>query len=469
MDSRMNLVLGLDLGTTSVKAVILHPETYEVLHACSQDTNADVTSDIGPLGSEQDVVKIMKAAEKCVQNLDHENLKKVSLIGVSGQMHGCMLWKEKPWMKNGRGEIELIEAKYSRLYTWQDSRCTQEFLTSLPVPESHLRIATGHGCASMFWLQKHCPEYVESFDRAGTVMDFVVSALCDLDHPVMSVQTAASWGYFDTRKNEWNLERLLSAGFPTHLLPEVKYPGCIAGHLETSWLGLVPVRTQVSAAMGDLPCSVLPSLENPTDAVINIGTSAQVVTRAPKGFAPPTSKAASSVEYFPFFEGRYLKVAAALNGGNAIAAFIDMLHEWMSALGCHVTKDSMYDKAISAAMQVGKTDLVINPTLLGERHQPDLRASVSNIMTNNVSLGHVMRAMCCGVITNLHNMLPRESLVEDGVTRIVGCGSALVRNKILQEELERIFGLSVVYKEGGNAAVGAALGMILYHENNEST
>ena len=208
MASNKNLVLGLDLGTTSIKAVLLDSENQQVLQTSpSQDTNANVESNIGAQGSEQDVGAIIEALQNCVLNLDHDQLKKVSVIGVSGQMHGCMMWNEKPWTRKTTGEIKLVSDKYSRLYTWQDSRCTKEFLSSLPVPDSHLRLATGHGCASLFWLQKNDPEFVASFDRAGTVMDFVVAALCDLDWPVMSVQNAASWGYFDTSKNEWNKER----------------------------------------------------------------------------------------------------------------------------------------------------------------------------------------------------------------------------------------------------------------------
>ena len=208
MASNKNLVLGLDLGTTSIEAVLLDLENHQVLQTSpSQDTNASVDSDIGAQGSEQDVGAIIEALQKSVLNLDHDQLKKVSVIGVSGQMHGCMLWNGKPWTRKTTGGIELILEKYSGLYTWQDSRCTKEFLSSLPVPDSHLRLATGHGCASLFWLQKNHPKFVESFDRAGTVMDFVVAALCDLKCPVMSVQNAASWGYFDTSKNEWNKER----------------------------------------------------------------------------------------------------------------------------------------------------------------------------------------------------------------------------------------------------------------------
>ena len=43
----------------------------------------------------------------------------------------------------------------SQLITWQDGRCSNHFLSSLPKPDSHLSVATGFGCATIFWYMKH--------------------------------------------------------------------------------------------------------------------------------------------------------------------------------------------------------------------------------------------------------------------------------------------------------------------------
>lgn len=51
----------------------------------------------------------------------------------------------------------------------------------------------------------------------------------------MSVQNAASWGYFDCISNKWNTEILDEAGFPVQFLPEIKESGSIAGHLIEDW------------------------------------------------------------------------------------------------------------------------------------------------------------------------------------------------------------------------------------------
>ncbi|XP_070571592.1 sedoheptulokinase-like [Ptychodera flava] len=448
-------ILGIDLGTTSVKAALIDSDTKEIVSTASSETGAGVSSEIGPQGNEQDTSKIIRACSACVSGLPRDNLVKVRSIGVSGQMHGCVLWKSgNGWSNTGTSGYDTD--KCSHLVTWQDQRCSSEFLASLPAPKSHLRLATGHGCATLFWLQRNRPEVIQEYDCAGTIQDFLVTMLCNLQKPLMSVQNAASWGYFDTINKVWNIEVLSEAGFPVHLLPDVKIPGVEAGHLESSWCG-IPKGIPVGVALGDMQCSILPSLKIETDAVLNISTSAQLSFKMPRNFIPPHSEPGSAIEYFPYFNDSYLAVAAALTGGNALATLVKMLQQWMHDLGHETPQAQIYDKLLSSAQETKETDLVISPTLFGERHLPNQRASVTNITTENVSLGHLSRAACHGIISNLHDMMSRDFLVKSGVNRIVGSGSALTRNKVLQQEIESIFDLPLLYGQGGDAAVGAAL------------
>lgn len=66
---------------------------------------------------------------------------------------------------------------------------------------------------------------------------------------------------------------------------------------------------------------------------MNLSTSAQLSYLLPEDFKPPPSIPTSPVEYFPYFKGRYLAVAASLNGGNVLAAFVKMLQQWTHELG----------------------------------------------------------------------------------------------------------------------------------------
>ena len=68
-------------------------------------------------------------------------------------------------------------------------------------------------------------------------------------------------------------------------------------------------------------------------AVLNISTSAQLAFQMGEHFTPPSLDVTSPIEYFPYFEGRYLAVAASLTGGNVLAQFVKMLQQWTHELG----------------------------------------------------------------------------------------------------------------------------------------
>ncbi|XP_074153843.1 sedoheptulokinase isoform X2 [Sminthopsis crassicaudata] len=467
-DAPAGYVLGLDLGTTSVKAVLLeagpHPEPPMPAASASQATGADVvpSGGAGPEGREQDVCRILGALNKCLGALPAWQLRRVRCIGVAGQMHGVMFWNCShacTWAE--RGPHSVFEPQHvSHLVTWQDGRCTSGFLASLPRPESHLSVATGFGCATIYWLSRHSPEFLVPFSAAGTIQDYVVAMLCGLQRPLMSEHNAASWGYFNTERRSWNARVLEESGFPTHLLPDVAEAGAIAGTTTHEWFG-VPQGTKVGVALGDLQCSVFSCMSRSTDAVLNVSTSVQLAASMPPGFKPAELPEPSApVAYFPYFGRTYLGVAASLNGGNVLATFVTMLAQWMADLGADVAESLIYSQMIQAALVQKDTQLTISPTLLGERHLPDALASVGGISPSALSLGHVSRALCRGVVRNVHAMLPSQRLKEWGVQRLVGSGSALARNEVLRQEVERAFPLPVSYGQDVDAAAGAALVML---------
>ncbi|XP_078080723.1 sedoheptulokinase [Mustelus asterias] len=455
-------VLGLDLGTSSVKAVLLDTESRTVVDSQIQETKAEVSSTEGDKGREQDVARIVSALHHCVAALPRERLRRVARIGVSGQMHGVMLWKSQEgciWQKAEAGHTFQPRGT-SHLVTWQDGRCSREFLDSLTQPDSHLSLATGFGCATIFWFLRNRPQFLESFNASGTIHDYIVAVLCGLKKPLMSVQNAASWGYFNTRCGSWNLPILRDSGFPTCLLPAIAKSGVIAGKMAHEWYG-VPEGTEVGVALGDFQCSVYACMTEKTDAVLNISTSAQLTFALMPAFLPPARpNPNASVTYFPYFDGIYLAVAAALNGGNVLASFVEMLKQWTQELGQEVPESTIYSQSICAALNIACTDLVVQPTVFGERHLPDQLASVTHISPSNLSLGHVTRALCRGIAENLHSMLPCQQLIESGVRRIMGSGSALTKNEVLQQEVARVFTLPIVYGKTVDSAVGVAMVML---------
>lgn len=89
--------------------------------------------------NEQDVGKILAAVDRSLNVLEEKYsnyLSNVKCIGVSGQMHGCVLWKSsKILSENYIENFSLNEIKSSNLITWQDQRADENFIRSLPTPE----------------------------------------------------------------------------------------------------------------------------------------------------------------------------------------------------------------------------------------------------------------------------------------------------------------------------------------------
>nr|XP_046267008.1 sedoheptulokinase [Scatophagus argus] len=449
-------ILGIDIGTTSVKAVLLESGSRAVAVSHGLPTTSDIIDNSGIKAKEQDTGRIIDTVNRCIGLLPRDKLQHVSSIGLSGQMHGVLFWKAKDGCDWSNRDFFTVKDT-SQLITWQDGRCSSHFLSSLPKPDSHLSVATGFGCATIFWYMRHRPEFLEDFTVAGTIQDYVVSMLCGLDECVMTPQNAASWGFFNTSSNQWNMHILKDAGFPLHLLPRCVPSGGLAGQTCSDWHG-IPAGTPVGAALGDFQCSVYSCMSARTDAVLNISTSAQLTFAMPADFKPPDSpQPSSSVSYFPYFEDLYLAVAASLNGGNALATFVEMIAAWMKELGVELSDSCLYEKLIRSALNQETSDLRVSPTILGERHNPLCMGQVTNISPTNLSLGHLTRALCRGILENITSMMPVELLQQAGVSRIVGSGSAIARNEVLRQELERAFPQPVVYGQNVDSAVGVAM------------
>ena len=189
----MVCLLGIDIGTSTLK-VALTDRGGQLLQEISEALGELESSDVAG-GSERSVPQVFSVLERCVQQLSPSLLSSVCAVGVCGQMHGCVLWSS-----NG-------SRPPSNLFTWQDGRCEEAFLCSLPPSRQQVPLSSGYGCATLGWLQRHRPEVVTGHDRAGTIMDYVVWRMVGGgDRVTMSSQNAVSWGYFDQHSMSWELD-----------------------------------------------------------------------------------------------------------------------------------------------------------------------------------------------------------------------------------------------------------------------
>lgn len=435
--------VGLDIGTTSCKICVVatSADGKNVIRFTEQLTHhAHILQKDLPLFDEQSSSKIWETVETLLEKsgcLKEDS--SVKSIQICGQMHGFILWSSKS-----------PRTIVSPLVTWQDQRCTTEFLSSLGTSLTHLR--TGYGLATLLWLineQKGKEDQLGKYDRAGTIADYVVAILCEdsTTDSSISTQMATSWGALN---QQWPVEH--------SLLPKIVQPGTIIGY----WKKKIPVYV----ALGDLQCSVFSCQPKNNEGVLNISTSIQLalavdqqssIDKAAQGDNQPIS-----CMRVPYFGSKDLLVAASLNGGNVLSAFVQMIYSWQSSLtnSSPLSMDHLWARLIELALQSSTSPTLehFSAALFGERHDPSMSAFLTHIRSIHLSqlndIGLVFRSICQWLIKNVFEMLGNDAST---MTSVIGTGSALMRNDVLQKELKEKVKDQVKLNEHSDAAYGAAL------------
>ena len=321
--------LGIDIGTSSIKAVITHsiaaqpptppssqphhaaPPTFthSILSHHSTDNNAAITSHPSSSHptSEQDTTKLILAIQSVVRALPADQRRKVEYVGVSCAMHGVVLWHDRlavPYTtalfhQSNSTPTFSQTPPHSNYIDWRDNRCTAAFLSqlnaSLPHPSpvhpliSGRYLHTGYGIATLAHAAAHNPSFFSHYTRAGTIGDYFVWLMMnvrdDLSPASRSISypsyihpsNAAAWGCFDIDKMQWETDRIMAMRIPSSLLPTVMQSSPLFPLTPSMchFLGVNP-SAHTAVSVGDAQASVYAVQPTPRQLVLYIGTSAQV-------------------------------------------------------------------------------------------------------------------------------------------------------------------------------------------------
>lgn len=316
------MTIGLDIGTTSLCALLLDCETGGVVSVLTRpNTGAAV----------QDPAAILAACLEMCGALRQKG--RIGGLGISGQMHGGLYLDEQG-------------GPLSPLYTWQyggDARAkTLSRISGYPM-------ARGYGLSTI-WQHKEegaLPAGARSFCTIG---DYVAMALCGEYAPRMHASLAQSMGMFDMAAGLFDEAALRAAGIPAALLPELVAEGPLG-----TWDGI-----PVFCAVGDNQAAVFGTLGGNAGALVNIGTGAQVCVC---GQNAPT-------EARPYLYGQALHVGAALCGGRAFALLRDFFAASAAMMGLQPPAD-LYERMVEAALKAAdEPPLAVDARFCGTREQP---------------------------------------------------------------------------------------------------
>lgn len=444
--------LGLDIGTTTISAVVVGMEEREILKAYTIPNGSFIETDL-PWEKIQDPDKIMQKALGLLEEILQEH-QDIGVIGLTGQMHGIVYLDE-----NGK--------HISPLYTWQDGRGNipvEKILSEDPVPEDALSEAgrsicgileeeygvkahTGYGLVTHLY---NCRNNLvpEGAAKVCTIMDYLGMRLTGRRTPLMHSSNAASLGLYDAKKNGFRADILQKAGADADVLPEVTDDFISVG----SYKGI-----PVSAAIGDNQASFLGSVENAADSVlVNMGTGGQISVLSDTYFT------AKGIEARPFVKGHYLLAGSSLCGGRAYALLEHFFRSYAEVAGITgVDHYSVMGKILDEKNDGEK--LKVNTTFSGTREKPEKRGSIKNIGTENFTPKALIGGVLEGMAEELYKMYRK---IEKGLagpkTRMVASGNGIRKNRHLQEVMSEKFGMSLeLAKREEEAAYGAAVsGMI---------
>ena len=430
-------IIGLDLGTTTLSAVVADSENGVLRDIRNIPNGADLPPRMeGERIQDADVI-----ADKALQ-LTGELMTRheAAAIGLDGQMHGLLY-------VDGEGRA------VSPLVTWQDQRGEAPLAGTTFAGELSRRtghpMATGYGMTTHFWhvVNGRVPENAESL---CTIADYIGMKLTGRTRPLMHLSNAAGMGPADVQRGTWDAGAMKKAGIDTGILPEVTD--------RLTLLGRTPEGIPVACAIGDNQASFLGSVREPAGTVlVNMGTGGQVSMLA-AGQRPERN-----LEIRPLGDGQAIAVGSVICGGRSYALLEAFLRSCAALAGAE-------DAPLYEAMNRIGLELLDSPDLPavdtrfgGTRARPDLRGAISGIGTENFDAGHLIAGTLLGMAREMHGLYDRM-LTGQAVpaVRMVGSGNALRRNPALRKAFEAVFGMRMrIPLHTEEAAYGAALaGMV---------
>ncbi|HEY2622158.1 MAG TPA: xylulokinase [Dyella sp.] len=443
----MSLVVGLDVGTQSVKLVAYDPSLRRVVATHGQALEL-IAGDDG--SREQEAQWWIEAIRACFAKLDPGLRARVIAVGVSGQQHGFV-------PVDAAGKV-LAPAKL-----WCDTSTQlecDEIMAAAGGVQRSLELAgnpilAGYTASKLPWTHKHRPEVYQQLATIMLPHDYVNFWLTG--ERWMEYGDASGTGWLDVRTRQWS-SSMLAATDPTRDLAACLPPlveadaSFVIAPTIADELGL-PRNVRVSAGGGDNMMAAI-GTGNVVAGVLSmsLGTSGTLFAYADQ----PVVSDSGSWAAFCSSTGGWLPLICTMNCTVATESVA-------RAFGF----SSRDGDAVMADTAPGAAGLVMLPFFNGERtpDMPNARASLHGVDMANLTRGNAYRAAMEGATYALRNGYDAwltAGLHFDAI-RLTGGGS---HSAAWRQMVADIFELPVdVPAQAEGAAFGAALQALWAHDH----
>jgi xylulokinase len=438
------LFLGIDLGTSALKAVAIDATGHVRAHASA----AYETLAPQPGWTEQRPDDWWRACREAIAALGQTiALRDIAAIGLTGQMHGAVFLDD---------EREVIRPAI----LWNDQRTHAEAAEiERTVGRERLvaltgnRSFTGFTAPKLMWLRRNATIAYKRLNYLLLPKDYLRLMLTG--ELATDVGDASGTGLFDVGRRAWSVEVLDALDLRAGMLPPAHEGPDVAGRLRSdvaATLGMT-AGVPVVAGAGDQQAGAIGAgAVVPGVAMTNIGTSAQVFAPASAYRPEPQGRLHTMCHGVP---GTWHAMGAMLSGGAALLWLGDALAPLLPAGADALPRLA----ALAEASPPGARGLLFLPYLNGERmphNDPHARAAFVGLSSQH-DAGDMARAVMEGVAFNLRQLLDltRECGVPVDEMRLAG---GATRNAVWAQALADIFEMPLSLPASHDAtAVGAAL------------
>jgi xylulokinase len=457
MEQRPPFTLGVDVGTSGLKAVLLDESGTTVDEAA---VGYGLRSP-QPGWTEQDPDDWWAALHEALRTLWGRGRSgdDVAAIGLTGQMHSLVVL-------DGASEVVCPAI------LWSDSRTGAECdeITELIGREALLErtgnlALAGFTAPKILWVRRHWPE---AWARAAHLLlpkDFIRHRLSG--GFVTEMSDASGMLLLDVRRRRWADDVIAELGISPALLPETVEGSVVTGAVSAEAAAALGLRagTPVVGGGGDNAAAAVGlGAVDPGVLTLSIGTSGVIF--APLERYPEVVDGTLHV-FCHALPGRWHLMSVTLAAGGSLHWLRDVLSPLLPATG-----DAAYDALMTqaAAAPAGSGGLVFLPYLSGERtpHADPAARGVWYGLHLGAGLGELVRSVLEGVAFSQRQGLDLMRGAGAAATVARGAGGGLT-SQLWRRILADALGIGLQLAGPGmgaarGAAVLAGLGVGMYSE-----
>ena len=428
--------LGIDLGTSSIKVGLLNLTTLRLDSLASRELPG------GPEVPAADLwLQTRRTIQVALDMLGGREREALLAIGVSGQMHGAVLYDE-------------MEQVLDPILTWQDAaRCSPEILGLAQAAAARLgaqdlgtQMAPGYTGAILLWIKHNDPPLFSRIARFSLLPDFIRGQLLGRPDGCTDPTHACGTGLFNVRQERWHAELIAALGLELRLFPQVRSSAAPAGTLSAplarEW-GLPEVP--VIYGGGDNQVGMLGSglVSSASPILINIGTAAQISKVVDQYVVYPGMDTRS------FFQGQFALVGASLGGGGSYQWLYEDVRRRQGQPLAYAELDRL---AALVAPGADGLEFSTGPT----RQAPGRRGGFFGNVAHLDDPGHQARAVMEGVLMDLYGHYTLLQRYDEN-DLLIGAGKGLQESTTWPQVAAALFGKPLRVVAAENVVLGAAL------------